>query len=53
MREPEGYRDALERVRREAKGELVTTVAAGAITCTGGNFWAPFMASEMACLRRL
>ena len=32
MREPEGYRDALERVRREAKGELVTITEAAAIT---------------------
>ena len=30
MREPEGYRDALERVRREAKGELVTITEAAA-----------------------
>lgn len=32
MREPEGYRDALERIRREAKGELVTITEAAAIT---------------------
>lgn len=32
MREPEGYRDALERVRKEAKGELVTITEATAIT---------------------
>ena len=32
MREPEGYRDALERVRREAKGELVTLTEAAALT---------------------
>ena len=32
MREPEGYRDALERVRREAQGEIVTITEAAAIT---------------------
>lgn len=32
MREPDGYRDVLERIRREAKGELVTVTEAAAIS---------------------